>query len=378
MASVCCIVLAAGNSKRMGENKMFLRIGGKYVLERTLEALQKSGCFERIIIACRGGDMQAVETISKRVLTTPFVIAEGGGERQFSVGKALDAAAGFDIAAVHDGARCFVSPDLIRECVKKAVETGAAAAGVRARDTTKTLCNDIITGTVDRENLVNIQTPQVFKYGLLKAAHDKANAEGFVGTDECVLLERMGIPISFVEADRNNIKITTPEDILLGKLIAGENTRTGWGCDSHRFSPNRPLILGGVNIPHTQGLLGHSDADVLIHAVIDALLGAAAAKDIGAHFPCTGKFAGISSLLLLERTRDIIADKGYRIINIDATVIMERPKLSPYVKQMRENIAAALQVDITAVSVKATTTEGMGFEGSEEGASACAIAAVFG
>lgn len=378
MASVCCIVLAAGNSVRMGENKMFMRIGGKYVLERTLEALQQSGCFEQIIIACRKEDVDTIKSISLCVLTIPFILVEGGSERQFSVENALCAARDAEIVAVHDGARCFASPDLVRECVKKAAETGAAAAGVRTRDTIKTLSSGMITGTLDRENLVNIQTPQVFRYNLLKDAHDKARAEGFVGTDECVLLERMGVPVSFVEASWHNIKITTPEDILYGKLISGEQVRTGHGYDAHRFSEKRPLVIGGVSIPHTHGLLGHSDADVLIHAIIDALLGAAAAGDIGTHFPCTDEYAGISSLLLLERTRAIVADKGFSILNIDATVVIERPKLSEYIEQMRTNIASALQADKTAVSIKATTTEGMGFEGTGEGASAHAVATVAG
>ncbi len=378
MASVCCIVLAAGNSARMGENKLLMRIGGKYVLERTLEALQQSGCFQSIIIACRKTDKSAFQAISKRALTIPFIFVEGGSQRQFSVENALSAAACFEIVAVHDGARCFASPDLIRECVKKAAETGAAAAGVRTRDTIKTLNNGIITGTLDRENLVNIQTPQVFRYKLLKQAHDKARTDGFVGTDECVLLERLRIPVSLVEANWHNIKITTPEDILYGKLIAGDKTRTGHGYDAHRLSQNRPLILGGVNIPHNQGLLGHSDADVLVHAIIDALLGAAAAGDIGTHFPCTDEYAGISSLLLLERTRAVLDTKGFLIVNIDATVVMERPKISQYIEEMRENIASALKIDKFAVSIKATTTEGMGFEGTGEGISAHAVATVSG
>ena len=153
------------------------------------------------------------------------------------------------------------------------------------RSTIKTLTGESITGTVSRENLANIQTPQVFSLALLRRAHEAARADGFLGTDECSLVERLGVPVSFVEADAHNIKITTQEDVLYGRLIAGEKLRTGQGYDAHRLVNKRPLILGGVHIPHTHGLLGHSDADVLIHAIIDALLGAAAAGDIGTHFP---------------------------------------------------------------------------------------------
>ncbi len=378
MPNVCGIVLAAGASTRLGENKMFLRIGGKYVLERTLEAFEESGCFSRIVIVCQQKDQAEIQMIAQRVLQVPFVLAEGGSERQYSVENALTAAKGSDLVAVHDGARCFVSPQTVRLCVEKAIETGAAAAGMHTQDTIKTISGGCITGTVDREHLVNIQTPQVFSYMLLKRAHEQARKDGFLGTDECSLVERLDIPVSFVESDKHNIKITTQEDVLYGRLITGEKLRTGQGYDAHRLCEGRPLILGGVHVPHTHGLFGHSDADVLVHAIMDALLGAAAAGDIGRHFPCTDETLGASSLYLLERTRDIIVQKGFGIINIDATVVMEQPKLSPYIKQMRSNIAAALGISIESISVKATTTEGMGFEGAHEGVSAMAVATISG
>jgi 2-C-methyl-D-erythritol 4-phosphate cytidylyltransferase / 2-C-methyl-D-erythritol 2,4-cyclodiphosphate synthase len=372
------IVLAAGSSRRMGENKMFLTLGGKTVLERSLEAFRKSGCFSRVIITCRKDDMEQAGKIASEVLDIPYLLVEGGAERQASVYNALVAAKGADVVAVHDGARCFIDPEVIVKCVEKAYETGSAAAGVRTKDTVKTFDGDYITGTIDREGLVNIQTPQVFGYELIMAAHKKAEKDGFVGTDECSLLERMGILISFVEASYDNIKITTPEDIMYGKALAGEQARTGIGYDAHRLEAGLPLILGGVNIPHKKGLLGHSDADVLIHAIIDALLGAAAASDIGRHFPMTNEFKGISGIELLKRTRKIIEDKGFRVVNIDSTVVMQAPKLAPYIDLMRENISGTLSISIDAISVKAKTTEGMGFEGTEEGVSATAVATLVG
>jgi 2-C-methyl-D-erythritol 4-phosphate cytidylyltransferase/2-C-methyl-D-erythritol 2,4-cyclodiphosphate synthase len=369
MPSTVGIVLAAGSSERMGQNKMLMMIGGKTVLGRSLEALEASGCFDRVRIVCRKCDNEAVEAVAQSALAVPYSIVGGGSERQYSVENALRAAKGADVVAVHDGARCFIDPDVIRACVEKAYETGAAAAGVKTKDTIKVTENGLITDTLDRDRLVNIQTPQAFKYGLLLEAHRKAKADGFLGTDECILLERLGLPVSFVEARYDNIKITTQEDIVHGMAIAGQQARTGIGYDAHRLEEGPGLVLGGVDIPHAKGLLGHSDADVLLHAVIDALLGAAAAGD---------EFRGISSIELLRRTRDIVAEKGYGVVNIDATIVMQSPKLAPYIDAMRSNIAAALGIQTDAVSVKAKTTEGMGFEGRGEGVSATAVATLEG
>jgi 2-C-methyl-D-erythritol 4-phosphate cytidylyltransferase/2-C-methyl-D-erythritol 2,4-cyclodiphosphate synthase len=378
MSNTVGIVLAAGSSQRMGQNKMLLSIGGSTVLGRSLEAFVRAGCFDRVIIVCRKCDAEAVEDIAERSLGIPYFIVEGGSMRQYSVENALLAAHGADVVAVHDGARCFADPAVIRACVEAAYETGAAAAGVKTKDTIKVMEGGVITGTLERDRLVNIQTPQAFRYGLLMDAHKKAKADGFVGTDECILLERQGIPVSFIEARYDNIKITTQEDIVHGRAIAGEQTRTGIGCDAHRLEQGRRLILGGVDIPFDKGLLGHSDADVLLHAVIDALLGAAAAGDIGRHFPETEEYRGISSLELLARTKDIITAAGYGVVNIDATIVMQAPKLAPYIDDMRRNIAAVLGVAADSVSVKAKTTEGMGFEGRGEGVSAAAVATLIG
>lgn len=380
MASTVAVVLAAGSGARMGrnKNKMFIRIGGLTVLERTLKAFEDSDCFHHIVLVYRPCDKDETEATAKRILSLPFTLVEGGSERQFSVENALHAIDVADIVAVHDGARCFIQPDVIRACVEKARETGAAAAGVKTRDTIKVVDGHIIKETIDRSRLVNIQTPQVFAYALLKRAHEAAAADGFIGTDECGLVERIGAPVSVVEAGYDNIKITTQEDVLLGRHIAGETVRTGTGYDAHRLAEGRPLILGGVTIPHTHGLMGHSDADVLLHAIMDALLGAAALGDIGFHFPCTEEFKDADSLALLARTSELLAEKGFSVVNIDATLIMQKPKIAPYVSEMRSRIAGTLGIESSAVSVKATTTEGLGFEGREEGASAMATATIVG
>lgn len=378
MGNTVGILLAAGASTRMRADKIFLRIGQKTVIERSMEAMKQSGCLDHVVIVVRDQDKQTISKIAQYIFGNAFSLAEGGSERQYSVSNALASISEAEIVVVHDAARCFAEPRLFTACAAAAREFGAAAAGVRTHDTVKTAEGDTITGTIDRSRIVTIQTPQAARFGLLKEAHDKARADGFLGTDESSLIERLGLPVRLVEASYQNIKITTQEDIMAGQQISNQKYRCGTGYDAHRLVAGLPLYLGGVNVPHTHGLLGHSDADVLIHAIIDALLGAAAAGDIGHLFPETETYRGISSTKLLERTLEIITDKGFTIVHIDSTVIMQKPRLAPFVPQMRENIASALQTDIESISVKATTTEGMGFEGMQQGVSAMAIATLLG
>jgi 2-C-methyl-D-erythritol 4-phosphate cytidylyltransferase/2-C-methyl-D-erythritol 2,4-cyclodiphosphate synthase len=308
----------------------------------------------------------------------PFETVLGGEERQLSVANALASIEDADAVLVHDGARCFVKPQNIADCAEAALKTGAAAVGVKTTDTIKRTKDGKIFETLDRSELINIQTPQAFLFELLKKAHELAEKDGFLGTDECSLVERMDIPITFVEADSSNIKVTTPEDIAVAKKIAGETVRVGTGYDVHRLKRGMHLVLGGETIPHTHGLLGHSDADVLLHAIIDALLGAVASRDIGHHFPCIDEFKNASSLSLLSKTVEIVEEAGYRITGIDSTLIMQRPKVSGYIDNMRVNIAERTGLDVKYVSVKATTTEGLGFEGKRKGISAMATATLIG
>jgi 2-C-methyl-D-erythritol 4-phosphate cytidylyltransferase/2-C-methyl-D-erythritol 2,4-cyclodiphosphate synthase len=378
MAENVAILLAAGNATRMGENKMFMRIGGKSVIERTMSAFNDAACFDKIIVVCRQEDEEQIEISAQRCLTVPYEIVYGGEERQHSVANALKSIAHADVVAVHDAARCFVQPSVVRECVQKTTETSAAAAGIRTTDTIKQTNGDMILSTLDRNSLVNIQTPQAFSFELLMRAHEKAQADGYIGTDECSLVERMGVPIAFVAADAHNIKVTTPQDIAIGRHIVGERIRVGTGYDVHRLVKGRRLVLGGETIPYKKGLKGHSDADVLLHAIMDAILGAAANRDIGHHFPCIDEFVDANSLSLLARTVGIIEKDGFNVTGIDATVILERPRLSPYIDNMRVNIASAVGIDVCFVSVKATTTEGLGFEGKGKGIAASAIVTLIG
>lgn len=212
-----------------------------------------------------------------------------------------------------------------------------------------------------------MQTPQGFDTAAIKAAYEAAYAEGFYGTDDAGIAERAGLEIRIVPGSYDNIKITTREDLSM-------ETRVGTGYDVHRLEEGRKLILGGVDIPFERGLLGHSDADVLVHAIMDALLGAAALGDIGKLFPDTDdRYKGISSIELLKNVREAIENAGYSICNIDATLIAQKPRIAPYIEDMRTNIAAALSIEKDRVSVKATTTEKLGFTGRQEGMEAQAV-----
>jgi 2-C-methyl-D-erythritol 4-phosphate cytidylyltransferase/2-C-methyl-D-erythritol 2,4-cyclodiphosphate synthase len=265
--------------------------------------------------------------------------------------------------------------------VNAAKATGAAVAGVKTKDTIKEINeNNIIEATVPRNKLWLAQTPQAFKYELLEEAYKMAYDEKYYGTDDASLVERMGKEVKMVESSYENIKITTNEDMLIADAMMIKRNkvglRSGFGYDSHRFAADKKLILGGVEIYFDKGLYGHSDADALIHAICDALLGAAGAGDIGRHFPDTDpEYKNISSMILLEKVKKIIGVKCI-INNIDATIVIEKPKLAPYAAQMVSNIARILSISENCVNIKAKTNEGMGFTGRNEGVAVFAVAAV--
>ena len=275
----------------------------------------------------------------------------------------------------------FVTKEIIESTLIACIETGSAAAGVKSKDTIKTVNADgSIESTVDREKAVLIQTPQAFKKELIKSAYQKF---GFEMTDDCALMEKMGANVTVVEGSYENIKLTTAEDvvtaegILRKRGIGGASMRIGTGFDTHKLVEGRPLIIGGVNIPYEKGLFGHSDADVLIHAVIDALFGAAALGDIGKHFPDTDeRYKGADSMLLLKEAAREVRENGYEIGNIDVTLIAQAPKMAPHIDKMRENLATAMGVVLDAVSIKAKTNEHMGFTGRGEGIEARAVALI--
>lgn len=382
--SVWAIVLAAGSGKRMGMQtpKQFLALAGKPVLVWTLDAFEKTACVDAVVLVTAKDQVDACRSQFATGKVRDVVV--GGATRQDSVACGLRAVPDdVDVVAIHDGARAFITPEDITAVVTRAHEVGAAVLGTAVTDTVKRVDGDVVVETLDRSVLRRVQTPQAFRADVIRRAHAEALHAGYVGTDDTALVERLGEAVEVVPGRADNVKITTPDDLDLGMSILAKRgavqsgLRIGQGYDVHQLVEGRALILGGVDIPHEKGLLGHSDADVLTHVVIDAVLGALGAGDIGQLFPDTdAQFKDISSLVLLERVADVVKKKNARILSVDATVMAQRPKLAPHIVAMRENLSQALGVDVGCVSVKATTTEKLGFVGREEGMAAQAVALV--
>ncbi|MGV8056541.1 MAG: 2-C-methyl-D-erythritol 4-phosphate cytidylyltransferase [Smithellaceae bacterium] len=383
------IIPAGGAGRRLkaGIAKQYLQLEKLPVLVHSLKVFEQTAVINEIIVVVPASDIKFVreELIKKNNLRKVINIIAGGAERQDSVRNGLAAIDDkCDIVVVHDGVRPFVTQEMIRRVIEVAKEFRAASIGVPAKDTIKeTKDNDLVVKTLPRQNLWLTQTPQAFQFVVLKEAYEAVRRDNYYGTDDASLVEHIGVRVKMIAGSYENIKITTPEDLIIAEALlksksGGEmKIRTGFGYDSHRFTEGRKLILGGVEIPFEKGLQGHSDADALIHAVCDALLGAAGLGDIGRHFPDTDPaYKGISSMLFLERVTEMITSKGFSINNIDATVIMEKPKLAPYAECIITNIAGALNISSAHVNVKAKTNEGMGFVGRNEGIAVFAIATV--
>ena len=275
---------------------------------------------------------------------------------------------------------------VIARTLESAKKYGSGVAAVPLKDTVKRVNEGgVVVDTPPRDALRAVQTPQTFEAELIRRAH-AAYALGERATDDAALAERMGVKVRLTEGDVENIKLTTPEDMLLARQVIlrreGQKeekpmVRIGHGYDVHRLTEDRKLILCGVEIPYTLGLLGHSDADVALHALMDALLGAAALGDIGRHFPDTDPaYKGADSGKLLDHVVALLEEKGYAVGNVDVTIICQRPKLKDYIEQMRQNVARHLKVDADCVNIKATTTEKLGFEGEGLGISSHAVACI--
>ena len=311
-----------------------------------------------------------------RARTKPIVVVEGGNRRQDSVRHAFASVAAADVVVIHDAARPLVSADLIRRTVEAAAVNGAAIAALRVSDTVKQAAADgRITATLPRDGIYLAQTPQAFRMNVLR----DALALESDATDEASLAERAGHPVHIVDGDPRNLKITTPADLEIAERLLGgapgAAVRIGNGYDLHRLVEGRPLVLGGVTIPFEKGLLGHSDADVICHAVTDAVLGAAGAGDIGRHFPDTDpEWKNADSLELLRRAIGVVGAAGYVVSNVDVIVIAQRPKLAPHVDAIRASMAPALGCDVSQISVKGKTNEGVDSIGAGESIAAQAVA----
>ena len=394
---VSAIIVAAGASRRMGFDKLSYRLpGGKTVLETSVAAFAAHPQVDELILVA-GGNLPACQAIAA-ACPKPCTVVGGGATRADSVCSGLRAAKG-QLVAIHDAARPFVSEQVITDALAEAEAMGAAAPAVAVKDTIKIANDGAVVQTPDRAALFAVQTPQCFCRNLYWKALEAVQGEKVhLVTDDCSLFELAGLPghltqgdyanlkittkedlpVHLTQGDYANLKITTKEDLPAAAQNKGENTmRIGHGYDVHRLVEGRKLIMGGVTIPYEKGLLGHSDADVLLHAVSDALLGAAALGDIGKHFPDTDpRYEGADSLMLLREVGRLLDETGYTVGNIDATVLCQAPKLAPHIPAMRQNIANALGLALGDVSVKATTEEHLGFTGEGLGIAAHAVALI--
>lgn len=389
MGRVAAIIPAAGRGRRMGApvNKLFLHLAGRPVLAHTLAAFEEAESVDEVILVAAPDDLVACrEMLAQWPGPKVAAVVAGGAERQESVANGLAALSGdVEIVVVHDGARPLVSPRLIDESVRAARRWGAVVAAVPVKDTIKLVAPDgAVRGTPERGACFAAQTPQAFQAAVIRAAFAWAADAGLTGTDEASIVEKSGHRVQVIPGCEENIKLTTPADFLVaegflarraGREGEGAGLRVGFGYDVHALVEGRRLVLGGVEIPFEKGLAGHSDADVLTHALMDALLGAAGLGDIGRHFPDTDeRYRDANSLVLLGAVAVMLQRERLRLANADITVIAQRPRLAGYVPAMRERLAAVLRVEPERINVKATTTEGLGFAGRGEGIAACAVA----
>jgi 2-C-methyl-D-erythritol 4-phosphate cytidylyltransferase/2-C-methyl-D-erythritol 2,4-cyclodiphosphate synthase len=382
---VAAVVVAAGRGQRLGTpEKVLLPLAGRPMLTWSLDALEHAETIGPVVVVAGS---HTVDAVSQLVRDEGFAkvqaIVAGGERRQDSVGAGLAALPEeIQIVVIHDGARPLAEPELFDRCAAAAAESGAAIAATPVADTLKRVAEGAIAGTVDRAGLWAAQTPQAFRLESLRRA--MAASSGETVTDEARLCEVAGLPVSVVPASPANLKVTHAEDIPVADALLRARhgspprvgpVRTGIGYDAHRFASGRRLVLGGVEIAHDRGLEGHSDADVLLHAIADAVLGAASLGDIGQHFPPSDeRFRDADSQHLLREVARLAREAGWAPGNIDATVLAEAPRIGPHVPLMRERIASCLGLSPGAVSVKATTNEGMGSIGRGEGIAALATA----
>lgn len=378
------VVVAAGRGVRMGAavNKVLLPLCGEPVIRHAVRALCEADEIDGVVVVA-----SADETEQMRValcgLEKVCAIAPGGSTRQESVKNGLDALPKeARIALVHDGARPLISRELIARCIRQTEDCGSAVVCTPVTDTVKVEKDGCVVRTLDRSQLRAVQTPQCFFAGELKAAYEAAARDGVFVTDDASVMEHAGHSVHLLESSEVNFKLTTPEDLRRAEDIIGERKfmqrlpRTGFGYDVHKLVPGRRLILCGKEIPWEKGLDGHSDADVAVHALMDALLGAACLGDIGRLYPDNDPaFEGADSMKLLADVLRRVKDAGYAVVHADVTIVAQKPKLMPYMDEMRRNLENAMPG--AQVNVKATTTERLGFEGRGEGISAQAVATIW-
>ncbi|MDO9589479.1 MAG: bifunctional 2-C-methyl-D-erythritol 4-phosphate cytidylyltransferase/2-C-methyl-D-erythritol 2,4-cyclodiphosphate synthase [Brevundimonas sp.] len=373
LPAFAAIVVAAGSGSRAGEAKQWRALGGKPVARWSVEVLLAAGAEEVVVVIADGAAAEARTALAG---LSGWRLATGGATRAASVRNGLKALGGPGDRPVliHDAARPLLDAPVIRRLIAALQDADGALPALPVADSLRRASDGLVAGAVDREGLWRAQTPQAFRYqAIVDACAAWPDAEP--ATDEAAVLERAGGRVRIVEGDPRLMKLTFPEDFAMAEALIPRQIRVGQGFDAHRWGPGTSVWLCGVEIPHDQTLIGHSDADAGLHALTDAILGAMGDGDIGDHFPPTDpQWRGVSSDRFLIHAVERLHARGGRLINVDVTLICERPRVKPHRQAMRERLAELLSLPLDAVSVKATTTEAMGFTGRGEGLAAQALA----
>lgn len=379
MTRCVALIVAAGRGLRLGHDlpKQYLPLAGVSLLRHSIETCLAHPRIDavRCVIHPDDADLYAAAVAGLELLSP----VAGGAQRQDSVRLGLESLEpiGPDAVLIHDAARPFLSPDLITHTLDALGGADGAIAAVPVHDTLKRGQDGCSMATVDRSGLWRAQTPQSFRFRAILGAHRSAIGQQL--TDDAAVAERAGLRVALIPGSEDNIKITTPQDFDRAErlLAARHAVRVGIGFDVHRFGPGNQVVLGGLAIPHERALIGHSDADVALHAITDALLGAIAAGDIGEHFPPSDpQWRGADSAVFLRHAAELVRARGGVVQSIDLTIICERPKIGPHRAAMVERIGTIAGIATHRINVKATTTEGLGFTGRREGIAAQAVAAV--
>jgi 2-C-methyl-D-erythritol 4-phosphate cytidylyltransferase / 2-C-methyl-D-erythritol 2,4-cyclodiphosphate synthase len=379
LAGCVSLVVASGRGERFGGAvpKQYQRLAGRPVLRHCLKTFARHPGIGAVRAVIHPADRELYEEAAQGLaLLDP---EDGGATRQDSVRLGLESLAADppDLVLIHDGVRALIAPALIDRVIHGLRTAAAVLPAMPVTDTLKRVETHAVAGTVDRRGLYRAQTPQGFRYPAILDAHRAFAGQSM--TDDCALAEAAGLKVAVVAGEEDNLKITEPSDLVRAEQILSGHLRprTGMGFDVHRLGPGDGMVLMGVRLPGPWCLIGHSDADVGLHALTDALLGALALGDIGSHFPPSEpQWAGADSALFLRHARDLVAAGGGVIEHVDATLICEQPKIGPHREAMVARVAELLQIPPTRVSIKATTTERLGFAGRGEGIAAQAVATV--
>ena len=372
--SASVVIVAGGTGSRMGRPKQLLPIGGKPVVVRSILAFKQCPHVREIIVVTSAENRAAIKQF-----VTDVVFADPGDTRLASVESGVQKVnPQADVIAVHDGARPLVNPVHIEEALEVAHAQGAAVLAVPVKDTVKEGENQVVTQTLERSKLWAAQTPQCYQRRVLVDALDKFGNEKDA-TDESQLVEKLGVRVQLVPSDYTNFKITTPEDLIFAEALVNEPCyyRTGFGFDLHRMGPDRKFIIGGVEIPHDKGFIGHSDGDLVLHALCDAILGALCAGEIGILFPPTDPtIKGIDSKEIAKKVLQIVREHHAEIVHMDATIVTQEPKIKPHYEAVRNSLATIFEIPVTQVSFKSKSHEHVGEIGRGEAAMCHAVATV--